>query len=661
MHKIEIRTEKDECYFISRTFNFVKLVIAKGKNEIRFIKVDDFTWKITGKDIASLMKEKQEDRVFIYYGIKKEQISVDDFDISFINSPKMKIYNTEIYIYLTLDNKIRFIWNQFPSAKSYIQNAQITDIRMQKKQNLILNFQVVTKCIPIDKLNIVTINRQKQATHTIETKYINSRKGENSTFINSFSVTYDIVEAIKKVTGTIHYDQYNYDVIDFGFTIQSKIIPLTSYMAQISIPSIKNNEIWLNFSESKKIMIRFFENAKNKVSARFGILNNEEFTFLKSLENDHMLSKSSDKNNIILIMEYPHKAQENGLAFFKYLMDKQKEFIPYYIITKDSKDLLELNKYMSNVLFYKSKEHIEKLFQASYLAHTHTPNYAAPVLTSTIERKIKSFYNIFLQHGIIGVRNLEYMYGKKTNPELINKFVVSSKREFNIVRDELYYPEGDIILTGLPRFDYLLEPFNQVKTIINKKKILIMPSWRKGQENLSDEEFKKTSFFKAFNSLINNWFFENEVNKRDLTVNLYLHNNFQKYNHLFESRFVQVVEAGEHTVQNMLKNHGILITDYSSVGLDFSILYKPVLYYQFDNQLVEQRNFDPLEPDFLPGKIVNKEEELLNELFKKIEHYKMEKEFKKIVKNDIYQFRDRRACQRVFQNLQHLHEEKKSF
>ncbi|MBA0948895.1 hypothetical protein [Enterococcus gallinarum] len=134
MHKIEIRTEKDECYFISRTFNFVKLVIAKGKNEIRFIKVDDFTWKITGKDIASLMKEKQEDRVFIYYGIKKEQISVDDFDISFINSPKMKIYNTEIYIYLTLDNKIRFIWNQFPSAKSYIQNAQITDIRMQKNR-----------------------------------------------------------------------------------------------------------------------------------------------------------------------------------------------------------------------------------------------------------------------------------------------------------------------------------------------------------------------------------------------------------------------------------------------------------------------------------------------------------------------------------------------
>lgn len=654
--KIEIRTDMEACYLISKTIDLDEVVIVKGNKRKNFIRINTITWKILAIDIAELMNKKQEDRVYIYYGKDMKQFSTDSFEFSFMNSPIMCAFNTEIYVYLTLDNKLRFIWNQHPSAKRYVKSNQISNIEIAENKIMNFCFCIVTRFIPINKMNLITSHRQRKNTCTSETTFISSTKNSDNTFNNYFSVAYDIVESVKKVTGPIQYDHYCYDIIDFGFTIQSDFLPLTAYITQIDFSFETEKEFWFNYSEECRLMTRFFKNAKNKVSARIGLLNNPEAEYLRELEKNQKKVQMKKKKKIILIMEYPHRAQESGLIFFKYMMDKQKDFVPYYIVSKSSKDLAELEDYMTNVLFYKSKEHIEKMFETSYLAHTHTPNYAAPVLTKIIEGKIKSFKNIFLQHGIIGVRNLEYMYGKNSNPELINKFVVSSKREFNIVRDELCYSEEEIILAGLPRFDSLLEPFTQFKSFLYKNDILIMPSWRKGQENLTDGEFKKTLFFKSFHSLINNQTFERETKNRNLTVNFFLHNNFQKYNHLFKSSFVHIIESGEQTVQNLLKKHGILITDYSSVGLDFSILFRPVLYYQFDNQLSEQRDLESGNLDFLPGKIFHDENLLLEELYRKNDLYKMDKEYKLLVKNDIYQFRDRKACQRIFRNLQSMNE-----
>ncbi len=35
-------------------------------------------------------------------------------------------------------------------------------------------------------------------------------------------------------------------------------------------------------------------------------------------------------------------------------------------------------------------------------------------------------------------------------------------------------------------------------------------------------------------------------------------------------------------MQDLLKSHTALITDFSSVAWDFSYLHKPVMYFQFD-------------------------------------------------------------------------------
>src|SRR6185437_10470438 len=60
--------------------------------------------------------------------------------------------------------------------------------------------------------------------------------------------------------------------------------------------------------------------------------------------------------------------------------------------------------------------------------------------------------------------------------------------------------------------------------------------------------------------------------------------NMQRFISLFHDAPVRVISQGEVDVQRLMKESAVLVTDYSSVGFDFSFLHRPVLYYQFDQE-----------------------------------------------------------------------------
>src|SRR5699024_2904768 len=131
------------------------------------------------------------------------------------------------------------------------------------------------------------------------------------------------------------------------------------------------------------------------------------------------------------------------------------------------------------------------------------------------------------------------------------------------------FSPNEVILTGLPRFDLLIEESKNNKLNINqKKKVLIMPTWRPGLDNLSDEESKKTNYYKTFTSLINNESIKKLANLNDVEFMIFMHRNFQKYNHLFKSNFVKILSDIDHNIKDLLYDSSLLITDYSSVALD---------------------------------------------------------------------------------------------
>lgn len=176
-----------------------------------------------------------------------------------------------------------------------------------------------------------------------------------------------------------------------------------------------------------------------------------------------------------------------------------------------------------------------------------------------------------------------------------------------------------------------------------------MPTWRINQERLLDEQFKKTIFYQEFQRLITSETLKNLAQSENLTINFYLHHNFQRYHHLFESEFVNILREDDVTVQELLREHGILITDYSSVGLDFSLQNRKVLYYQFD-RLDELQNAKELD-GLLPGPIMTNYQSLFENISEAVMDNRLSEEYVQKRRANLYAFDDLNASERIYQAM----------
>ena len=645
MDTLKLYTKKDCFYLSSKNTQFENLRISNNAGNKEFTRINETTWKISFQKIAEILDPHREDKAMIYHGDSPKQISALDFIIDSEEILNITKENRTMYFYISMDRKLRFMWNQVPSATIYKDSIKVESIfsSSDESKNVHLNLEFISNYFPLKNASLIIRNRGENYQASIDTTKIFHRNTDANKFENKIEFCISPTEILPIIHPNFRYEAHDTTVFDFYLIIEIAQFELTAYNFRVPFYSSKEaDETWCRFQEENMMVIKWYPTPYGNLSTRIGVIDKALFKYYLEAKNLEPVP------NVVLITEYPHKAQDNGLQFFKYMMEKQTKFTPYYIVSKNSKDLKNLERYKENIVFYKSKEHIQLFFKANYLLHTHTPNYALPFISQETEKRRKKLKKIFLQHGIIGVRDLEYIYGRKSNPELFDKIVVSSARELAIVRDELFYPEDDIALTGLARFDTLLKGNNPFKSFLLRKKILIMPTWRKGQESLSNEKFMETDFYKKFQELITDVRLKYLVTNKNCQIDFYLHNNFQKYNDLFNSDFVNIIPAGEYTVQELLKNHGVLITDYSSVGLDFAIQFRPVIYYQFDEGLSEMRTE---EASFLPGPIVNSKEELLSIIERKTTSNKMDKEYKSIVTRDLYTYRDKHACKRIFDVL----------
>lgn len=185
-------------------------------------------------------------------------------------------------------------------------------------------------------------------------------------------------------------------------------------------------------------------------------------------------------------------------------------------------------------------------------------------------------------------------------------FIVSSDPEKQvIVMDEMGYDDAEVVVTGLSRFDNLVQR-NQPKNI------LLMPTWRDWIN--TDEQFLKSEYFLAYSNLIQNTKLHGLLDKYNVNLNFYPHYRAQNYfqnevDQLHEK--IKFIPLGSQTVQQLLIDHALLITDYSSVSFDFTLLDKPVVYYHFDvDRFFRKGILRPVEETFIGG-IGTHEEELV--------------------------------------------------
>jgi CDP-glycerol glycerophosphotransferase len=307
-----------------------------------------------------------------------------------------------------------------------------------------------------------------------------------------------------------------------------------------------------------------------------------------------------------LVGERPDTAQDTGIALYRHLRENHPEIDARYVIAADSPDRDALGD-DPGVLVFGSREHVEATLAARRILSSHHSDYLLATRNPSFQRNVRA-RRIFLQHGVMGTKNMVANYGWSAPGFSADAFVVSSERERRMIVEDFGWPEDRVVVTGLSRHDRLFEDHPPPE-----RRLLIMPTWRDWLQG--PEDVVASDFFRRWEEVLHAPEFWDFLERHDLSADLYLHANMQPYADLFDLSHVSVVRHGEVAIQDLLLRSTMMLTDFTSAAIDFSFLDRPVVYYQFDRtRFIGKRpsHFDLDEE--LPGEIVATRDEVLEEL-----------------------------------------------
>lgn len=355
-----------------------------------------------------------------------------------------------------------------------------------------------------------------------------------------------------------------------------------------------------------------------------------------------------------LICEDGHTARDNGFYFYRYVREQHPNDFCFYVINKKSTDYKKVEPY-GNIIEFKSFKHWIYYLSADKNISIHKHGNPCQSFFYIVHVVLRLYNNrIFLQHGITK-DDLKFAYYKNARFRL---FICGAKREYEYIKNNFGYPDNYVVYTGFSRFDSLHD------INVNKKQILFMPTWRNWFGGTSEFDkniklFKNTNFFKHWNNLLNNEELIKYIEKNNIIIYFYPHQHMQKFLNLFttKSKNIKIVDNSTRDIQNLLKTSALLLTDYSSVFMDFAYMNKPIIYYQFDEKEYREKHlqkgyFDYRSDGF--GEVLKKENDIIKKIIKIIENdYKDLPKYEKR-KIDFFEIRDKHNCERIYNEIQKI-------
>ncbi|MDZ5711293.1 CDP-glycerol glycerophosphotransferase family protein [Jeotgalibacillus haloalkalitolerans] len=378
-----------------------------------------------------------------------------------------------------------------------------------------------------------------------------------------------------------------------------------------------------------------------------GNLKIETFKLEKRFKESLLSVKGEEE--IWLIGERPDTAQDTGYHFFRYCRRNFPDQPVYYAINGDSKDLKNI-EHLGNVLIAGTPEHFEIASKAKVLIGSHDFDYFLP-FKGIQSPGYKDTVKVFLQHGVLGRKKVEY--NKKFYKYPFDIFCVSSTDEKHMVMDQQGYTDQDVRVTGLSRFDQLLQDHNP------KREILLIPTWREWLN--TTDALLESEYLKRYTGFLKNPRLLELLKKHNLKLNFYPHYRMQQFFDEFGTDFdpsINLIKLGEKNVQDLLKDNALMITDFSSVSFDFTYLSKPVIFYHFDrDSFFKGGIMRPFDETFL-GDVASEEDQMISYIEKSIENNFAEKEDVKDKKGMIFDYVDQHNCERIYSEIQRAIKEK---
>ena len=364
------------------------------------------------------------------------------------------------------------------------------------------------------------------------------------------------------------------------------------------------------------------------------------------------------KKEIWLVAERENDAHDNGYWFYKYVRENYPEKNVYYAISFDSPDYESRIKPLGNAIKYGTFKHHVYFWATTKYVSPHIGNgFPAPFMCRLfLMQGLYRFKVVFLQHGVTS--NIpDYLLSENNKIDL---FIVAAEREMESVVKDLHYKDEQVVLTGMCRFDNLLN------CEVMKNRILVMPTWRhwlypeygKKTEEMVDE-IRKSQYFQNFKALFSNERLLKFVKENNLELVYFPHNQMQPFIDEFKESCPNIIcaKATEYDVQQALKDAAFLITDYSSIFFDFAYMKKPLVYFQFDYEEFREKHYPEGYFDFTDdgfGPVSRTVDEMVDVI---IESYKNGFEMNEIYKqrvDDFFTYRDNENCRRNYDLIEKL-------
>jgi CDP-glycerol glycerophosphotransferase len=292
-----------------------------------------------------------------------------------------------------------------------------------------------------------------------------------------------------------------------------------------------------------------------------------------------------------------------------WLVDKIENIEKYRLLiknyTKTTKTIIVKKKSVKGFFYYLS---------ADIVFHTHGLYNFFGLIPN--QKKIN------LWHGM-PLKTIGYLDNPKSkNVQISNYHVATSPFYQKIIGDAFGVPTNRVLTVGQPRNDFFLKKIKSIHSLFDDNKIfnktlLWMPTYRKsiiGDIRIDGDETEDTFFLpknlQKTNSLLSehNAICYVKLHPMDARLNT-KHKNHSNIkfiaNDLFSSKGINM-----YSVFNSVD---LLLTDFSSVYIDFLLLDKPIAFVFSDFQAFKRkRGFVFSYPQIhMPGEIITEQEQLL--------------------------------------------------
>jgi len=301
---------------------------------------------------------------------------------------------------------------------------------------------------------------------------------------------------------------------------------------------------------------------------------------------------------------------DNSFAFFIYL-DQNHEFTPVWLLNNaeqinEYKDIAENYGTRNDIVFIRKNS-----LQGIY--HYLTANFVFS--THGIFRKfgkIKGHKTINLWHGM-PIKNIEnYDKNNKSDPDSSNIYIVTSK----FYKEKFYkifnVEQSSVLVTGLPRNDFLINgTADIVKALKIKLKvtkvIMWMPTFRESNNKLNPIfSIENISLLNSFLEKSNS-FCAIKLHPQDNTDLTFI-DTFDRIKVIDDRIFKK------NYLYEFFNSVDILLTDFSSIYVDFLLLNKPIGFFTPDIKSYSDRRgflFKNIE-DIMPGEVLKDMNEVVH-------------------------------------------------